>query len=75
MNRSPPPSLRALAHRNFRLFLAGQGTAQLGNGVQLIATGWLTYQLSGSVAYLRHMPGIRREIRPVYERLGIPPLR
>ena len=43
-----PNSLRALEHRNFRLFLIGQGTSQIGNWVQLIATSWLVYRLSGS---------------------------
>jgi len=43
-----PNSLRALAHRNFRLFLVGQGTAQIGNWVQLVATSWLVFRLSGS---------------------------
>jgi len=43
-----PNSLRALAHRNFRLFLMGQGTSQIGNWVQLVATSWLVFSLSGS---------------------------
>jgi MFS family permease len=47
-----PNNLRALQHRNFRLFLVGQGTSQIGNWVQLIATSWLVYQLSGSTLML-----------------------
>jgi MFS family permease len=47
-----PNSLRALQHRNFRLFIVGQGTSQIGNWVQLIATSWLLYQLSGSALML-----------------------
>ena len=47
-----PNSLRALQHRNFRLFLLGQGTSQIGNWVQLIATSWLVYSLSGSTLML-----------------------
>lgn len=47
-----PNSLRALQHRNFRLFLVGQGTSQIGNWVQLIATSWLVYRLSGSTLML-----------------------
>jgi MFS family permease len=47
-----PNSLRALQHRNFRLFIVGQGTSQIGNWVQLIATSWLVYQLSGSTLML-----------------------
>ena len=47
-----PNSLRALQHRNFRLFIVGQGTSQIGNWVQLIATSWLVYTLSGSTLML-----------------------
>ncbi len=47
-----PHSLRALQHRNFRLFILGQGTSQIGNWVQLIATSWLVYSLSGSTLML-----------------------
>jgi len=47
-----PNSLRALQHRNFRLFIVGQGTSQIGNWVQLIATSWLVFKLSGSTLML-----------------------
>jgi MFS family permease len=47
-----PNSLRALQHRNFRLFIMGQGTSQIGNWVQLVATSWLVYKLSGSTLML-----------------------
>lgn len=47
-----PHALRALAHRNFRLLLAGQGTSHVGNWVQLIATSWLMYQITGSTFML-----------------------
>jgi MFS family permease len=47
-----PRGLRALAHRNFRLFLAGQGTSQTGNWLQLIATSWLMYRLTESTFML-----------------------
>ena len=47
-----PNSLRALQHRTCRLFIVGQGTSQIGNWVQLIATSWLVYQLSGSTLML-----------------------
>ena len=47
-----PNSLRALQHRNFRLFIVGQGTSQTGNWVQLVATSWLVYRLSGSTLML-----------------------
>lgn len=47
-----PNSLRALKHRNFRLFIVGQGTSQIGNWIQLIATSWLVYRLSESTLML-----------------------
>jgi MFS family permease len=47
-----PNSLGALQHRNFRLFIVGQGTSQIGNWVQLIATSWLVYRLSDSTLML-----------------------
>jgi MFS family permease len=47
-----PSSLRALRHRDFRLFFAGQGVSQLGTWLQLIATSWLVYRLSGSTFLL-----------------------
>ncbi|NSX14693.1 MFS transporter [Cupriavidus taiwanensis] len=47
-----PHGLRALAYPGFRLFMAGQGAAQVGNWQQLIATSWLVYALSGSTLML-----------------------
>ena len=47
-----PPSLRALRHRNFRLFYLGQGTSQIGVWLQMIATSWLVYRLSESAFML-----------------------
>lgn len=44
--------LRALSHRNFRLFFAGQGISQIGTWLQLIATSWLIYRLTGSTFLL-----------------------
>ncbi len=49
---SLPAGLRALRHRNFRLFYMGQGTSQIGFWLQQIATGWLIYKLSGSAFLL-----------------------
>jgi MFS family permease len=43
-----PTAGRALAHRNFRLFVVGQGISVLGTWMQQIATGWLIYRLSSS---------------------------
>jgi MFS family permease len=45
-------SLRALRHRDFQLFFAGQGVSQIGIWLQLIATSWLIYRLSGSTFLL-----------------------
>jgi MFS family permease len=39
---------RALAHRNFRLFVVGQGISVLGTWMQQIATVWLVYRLTSS---------------------------
>jgi MFS family permease len=47
-----PAGLRALRHRNFRLFFVGQGCSQIGFWLQLIATSWLVYKLSGSTLLL-----------------------
>ena len=45
-------SLRAFRHRSFRLFMFGQGISQIGTWLQLIATSWLIYKLSGSAFML-----------------------
>ncbi len=47
-----PTALRALQHRNFRLFYVGQGVSQIGTWLQLIATSWLVYRLSDSTFML-----------------------
>jgi MFS family permease len=41
-------TFRALSHRNFRLFFVGQGLSLAGTWLQQVATGWLTYRLTGS---------------------------
>lgn len=43
-----PAMGRALAHRNFRLFVVGQGISVIGTWMQQIATVWLVYRLSQS---------------------------
>jgi len=54
---APPPTggrtwleagFPALRHRNFRLFVVGQGTSLIGFWMQSVAQGWLVYRLSGS---------------------------
>jgi MFS family permease len=47
-----PQGLRALRHRDFRWFFAGQGVSQIGSWLQMIATSWLVYHLSGSTLLL-----------------------
>jgi len=47
-----PHQLRAFRHRGFRLFFLGQGISQFGTWLQLIATSWLMYRLTGSAFYL-----------------------
>jgi MFS family permease len=38
----------ALRHRNFRLYIGGMLVATAGSWMQMIAQGWLVYQLTGS---------------------------
>ncbi len=45
-------TLRALRHRNFRLFTTGQGFALVGYWMQGIAQGWLLYRLTESATLL-----------------------
>lgn len=39
---------RALVHRNYRLFLLGQGVSLIGTWMQQVAMSWLMYRLTGS---------------------------
>src|SRR4029079_6451168 len=39
---------RALQHRNYRLFFAGQSTSLVGTWITRVATSWLVYRLTGS---------------------------
>jgi MFS family permease len=39
---------RALVHRNYRLFLLGQGISLIGTWMQQVAMAWLLYRLTGS---------------------------
>jgi MFS family permease len=45
-------TFRALRHRNYRLFFAGQGLSLAGTWLQQVAMGWLAYRLSGSALVL-----------------------
>ncbi len=44
--------LRALKHRNYRLFFVGQGTSLIGTWMQQVAISWLVYRVTGSPFYL-----------------------
>lgn len=50
--RRRPPMLRALRHRNFRLFFSGQAISLWGTWAQFVAQSWLVYRLTGSAALL-----------------------
>jgi MFS family permease len=45
-------ALRALRHRNFRLFTAGQSISLIGAWMQQVAMGWLVYRLTNSALLL-----------------------
>src|SRR5262250_1162040 len=44
--------LRALDHRNYRLFFIGQGISLIGTWMTQIATSWLVYRLTNSALLL-----------------------
>ena len=44
--------VRALRHRNYRLFFAGQSVSLVGTWMTRIATSWLVYRLTGSALLL-----------------------
>jgi MFS family permease len=43
---------RALRHRNYRLFFAGQSVSLIGTWLTRVATSWLVYRLTGSAMML-----------------------
>jgi len=55
-------AFRALRHRNFALFFAGQSLSMIGYWVQQIAAGWLMYELTqsafslGLLAFASNLP-------------------
>jgi len=53
--------LRALRHRNFRLFFAGQSISLIGTWMQQIAVSWLVYRLTNS-AFLLGLVGFVGQI-------------
>ncbi|HEY0379702.1 MAG TPA: MFS transporter [Pyrinomonadaceae bacterium] len=44
--------LRALGHRNYKLFFSGQSVSLIGTWMTRIATSWLVYRLTGSALLL-----------------------
>ena len=44
--------LRALGHRNYKLFFSGQSISLIGTWMTRIATSWLVYRLTGSALLL-----------------------
>jgi MFS family permease len=44
--------LRALRHRNYRLFISGQAISLIGTWMQSVAESWLVYRLTGSAVLL-----------------------
>jgi MFS family permease len=45
-------AVRALRHRNFRLFFAGQLISLIGTWMQTVAQSWLVYRITGSTLLL-----------------------
>jgi MFS family permease len=54
-------ALRALRHRNYRLFFTGQTVSLIGTWMTQIATSWLVYRLTGS-AWLLGIVGFASRI-------------
>ncbi len=52
VERRGRPLLRALGHRNFRLFFLGQGISLIGTWMQQVAVAWLVLVLTGSPLWL-----------------------
>jgi MFS family permease len=51
-DKEGPRLLRALRHRNYRLFFGGQSVSLIGTWITRIATSWLVYRLTGSALLL-----------------------
>jgi MFS family permease len=62
-------TLAILGVTPFGSLLAGSFAARVGAPATLIGGGVLC--LCGSLIFARHLPAVRREIRPIYVRLGI----
>jgi MFS family permease len=57
--------LRALRHRNFRLFLSGQMISLVGTWMQQVAQSWLIYKLTGS-AFLLGVVGFAGQVPALF---------
>jgi MFS family permease len=57
-------AVRALRHRNFQLFFAGQAISLVGTWMQTVAQSWLVYRMTGSTLLLGTV-GIASQI-PVF---------
>jgi MFS family permease len=57
-------ALRAMRHRNYRLFFAGQLISLIGTWMQMVAQSWLVYRLTGS-SFLLGSVGFASQI-PVF---------
>lgn len=53
-------ALRSLRHSNYRLFFIGQFISLLGTWLQIVATVWLVYQLTGSALLLGITTGLQQ---------------
>ncbi|MBE0570491.1 MAG: MFS transporter [Ignavibacteriaceae bacterium] len=54
-------TLRALRHKNYRLFFTGQSISLIGTWMQQVALGWLVYRLTDS-AFLLGLVGFSSQI-------------
>jgi len=54
-------TLRALRHRNYRLFFSGQSLSLIGTWMQQVALGWLVYRMTDS-AFLLGLVGFSSQI-------------
>src|SRR4030065_1233562 len=54
-------TLRALRHKNYRLFFSGQSLSLIGTWMQQVALGWMVYRLTDS-AFLLGLVGFSSQI-------------
>src|SRR5919204_139107 len=55
-------TLSALAHRNFRLFFAGQGISLIGTWMQQVALAWEVFRLSARSAWWLGIAGFAAQV-------------